>query len=77
MSRGRVIHHMPINLYCDDTSGNISKQFKKHVSFYFTLSRLPPNVANQEFNCHFVITSNQASVLDLADKITDDMKLVS
>ncbi|KAA1111013.1 hypothetical protein PGT21_035677 [Puccinia graminis f. sp. tritici] len=73
MSRGRVIRHMPINLYCDDTSGNISKQFNKHVSFYFTLSGLPPNVANQEFNCHFVTTSNQASVLELADKITDDM----
>ncbi|EFP76249.1 uncharacterized protein PGTG_02690 [Puccinia graminis f. sp. tritici CRL 75-36-700-3] len=64
---------MPINLYSDDTSGNISKQFNKHASFYFTLSGLPPNVANQEFNCHFVTTSNQAGVLELADKLTDEI----
>ncbi|KAA1077768.1 hypothetical protein PGT21_019355 [Puccinia graminis f. sp. tritici] len=73
IANGRVIRHMPINLYADDTSGNISKQFNKHISFYFTLSGLPPNVANQEYNCQFVTTSNQAGVLELADKLTDEM----
>ncbi|KNZ46177.1 hypothetical protein VP01_7497g2, partial [Puccinia sorghi] len=30
---GRLIQHVPINLYLDDTSGNISKKFNKHI-FY-------------------------------------------
>ncbi|PLW26323.1 hypothetical protein PCANC_27603 [Puccinia coronata f. sp. avenae] len=50
-AHGRVIRHVPITLYSDDTSGNSSKQFNKHISFYFTLSGLPPNVSNQEYNC--------------------------
>lgn len=34
------VYSVPIWLYCDDTSGNISKKWKKHNSFLFTLAGL-------------------------------------
>jgi hypothetical protein len=47
---GKIIRHIPTTMYSDDTSGNVSKQWNKHISFYFTLSGLPPNLTNQEYN---------------------------
>jgi hypothetical protein len=71
---GKIIRHIPITLYSDDTSGNVSKKFNKHISFYFTLSGLPPHISNQEFNCHFLSTSNRATVLEILQPIVTEMK---
>ncbi|OAV88510.1 hypothetical protein PTTG_09689, partial [Puccinia triticina 1-1 BBBD Race 1] len=68
-----IIRHVPITLYADDTSGNCSKQWNKHISYYFTLSGLPPHWSNQEYNCQFVATSNVASCLELADPIIEEI----
>ncbi|POW11185.1 hypothetical protein PSTT_05423 [Puccinia striiformis] len=72
-ANGRIIRHVPITLYADDTSGNVSKQWNKHISYYFTLSGLHPHLSNQEYHCHFVGTSNVASVLELGEPIIDDL----
>jgi hypothetical protein len=72
-AKGRIIQHVPITLYANDTSGNISKQFNKHVSFFFTLSGLPPHLSNQEYNCHFLSTSNVATVLEISEQIVNDI----
>ncbi|KAH9807661.1 hypothetical protein DFH28DRAFT_1138529 [Melampsora americana] len=72
-AKGKVIRHMPITLYSDDTSGNVSKKFNKHMSVYFTLAGLAPEWTNQEFNIHFLATSNAASALDLLDEIIDNI----
>jgi hypothetical protein len=73
---GKIIRNMPITLYSDGTSGNVLKQWNKHVSFYFTLSGLPPRFSNQEFNCHFLTTSNRAGVLELSKMIIDELKCI-
>ncbi|KAA1110820.1 hypothetical protein PGT21_032339 [Puccinia graminis f. sp. tritici] len=70
---GKVIRHMPINLYADDTSGNLSKRWNKHISFYCTLAGLPPQCAKMQYNCRFLATSNQAGVLELAEPIVDEI----
>ncbi|POW18654.1 hypothetical protein PSHT_05497, partial [Puccinia striiformis] len=46
---GRIMRHVPITLYCDDTFGNQLKKWNKHISYYYTLSGLPPKVSNQEY----------------------------
>ncbi|KAI7965365.1 hypothetical protein MJO29_003463 [Puccinia striiformis f. sp. tritici] len=74
---GRIIRNVPITLYADDTSGNISKKFNKHISFYFTLSGLPPNLTNQEYNCHFLSTSNRATGLEIASQIVAEMNNIT
>jgi hypothetical protein len=70
---GRVIRHMPICLYADDTSGNSSKKWNKHISYYCTLAGLPPNLTNQHFNCHFLSTSNSAGAMELAEGVVDEL----
>ncbi|KNZ52293.1 hypothetical protein VP01_3625g1, partial [Puccinia sorghi] len=75
-SSGKIIQHIPINLYSNNTSGNISKRWNKHISFFFTLSGLPPRISNQEFNCHFLDHSNQAGVLELSGQIVDELKYI-
>ncbi|KNZ49546.1 hypothetical protein VP01_4946g3 [Puccinia sorghi] len=67
-ARGRLIKHVPINLYLDDTSGNLSKKFTKHIFYYFTLAGLPPNISNMKYNCHFLCTSNTAGILELGEQ---------
>jgi hypothetical protein len=64
---GRIVRNVPINLYCNNTSGNKSKKWNKHISYYFTLSGLPPKISNQQFNCHFLCTSNIAGTLELGE----------
>ncbi|PLW06567.1 hypothetical protein PCANC_26024 [Puccinia coronata f. sp. avenae] len=76
-ANGKIIRHVPITLYSDDTSGNTSKQFNKHISFYFTLSGLPPNISNQEYNCHFLASSNIASVLEQSKSIVEELNLMT
>lgn len=71
---GRIIRHVPITLYSDDTSGNVSKKWNKHNSYYCTLAGLPPKMTNQEYNIHFVSTSNVATVLEMADQMVDELK---
>ncbi|EFP77823.2 uncharacterized protein PGTG_03779 [Puccinia graminis f. sp. tritici CRL 75-36-700-3] len=73
-ARGKIVRNVPIILYADDTSGNVSKQFNKHISFYFTLAGLPPHISNQEYNCHFLSTSNLASVCELSEQIVKELK---
>ncbi|KNE94634.1 hypothetical protein PSTG_11997 [Puccinia striiformis f. sp. tritici PST-78] len=70
---GKVLRSVPITLYADDTSGNTSKQFNKHISFYFTLSGLPPHLSNQEYNCHFLSTSNLATALEISEQIVEEL----
>ncbi|KAI9625284.1 hypothetical protein KEM48_010973 [Puccinia striiformis f. sp. tritici PST-130] len=70
---GKILRHVPINLYCDDTSGNKSKKWNKHISYYFTLSGLPPKISNQQFNCHFLCTSNIAGPLELGEMVVEQL----
>ncbi|KAH9821040.1 hypothetical protein DFH28DRAFT_1190561 [Melampsora americana] len=72
-AQGKVIRHVPLALYSDDTSGNVSKKWDKHMSIYFTLAGLPPDMTNQEFNIHFLATSNCATALELFDQVVDDL----
>ncbi|EFP84909.2 uncharacterized protein PGTG_10380 [Puccinia graminis f. sp. tritici CRL 75-36-700-3] len=76
-ANGRVIRHLPINLYSDDTSGNQSKRWNKHISYYFTLSGLPPRWTNQNYNCHYLTTSNIAGAMELAAPIVSDLRMLA
>lgn len=75
-AKGKIIRHVPITLYADDTSGNQSKRWNKHISYYFTLSGIPPVLANMEYNIHFISTSNVAGPLELAESIVNQLKYV-
>ncbi|RXW18687.1 hypothetical protein EST38_g7167 [Candolleomyces aberdarensis] len=51
---GAQVMAFPIWLYCDDTSGNLSKKWNTHNSFLFTPAGLPQSEAQKEYNVHFL-----------------------
>ncbi|KAH9819564.1 hypothetical protein DFH28DRAFT_1145465 [Melampsora americana] len=76
-AKGKVIKHTPINLYSDDTSGNVSNKYNRHMNVLFSLSGLPPEILNQEYNVHFLATSNCASAPELLDHVVDEINDLS
>jgi len=77
LAKGHRTLCFPIWLYCDDTSGNLSKKWNEHNSFLFIPAGLPRAEAQKEYNIHFLSTSNIAPPLEMMDGIVDQLKLVS
>jgi hypothetical protein len=73
-ANGHRVLSFPIWLYCDDTSGNVSKKWNKHNSFLFTPAGLKRELAQKEFNVHFLSTSNIAPPLEMLDGIADQLE---
>ena len=69
-------NEFPIWMYCDDTSGNLSKKWNEHNSFLFTAAGLPRTEAQKEFNIHFLSTSNIAPPLEMLDGIVEQLEPV-
>jgi len=61
-------------LYCDDTSGNLSKKWNKHNSFLFTPAGLPRYMVHRQSNIHFLSTSNIAPPLEMLDGIAEQLE---
>ncbi|KAI8450839.1 hypothetical protein BY996DRAFT_8688860 [Phakopsora pachyrhizi] len=76
-AQGRMIRHVPLSIYSDDTSGNLSKQWNKHISIFMSLAGLPPHILNQEYNTLFVATSNIATALELAAPVVEELNILS
>ncbi|KAF7357585.1 hypothetical protein MSAN_01354900 [Mycena sanguinolenta] len=65
----------PLWMYCDDTSGNVSKKWNEHNSFLVTPAGLPREESQKEYNIHFLCTSNIAPPLEMLDGIVDQLEL--
>jgi len=76
LAQGSRVATFPIWLYCDDTSGNLSKKWNKHNSFIFTAAGLPRAEAQKKFNVHFLSTSNLAPPLEMLDGVVDQLEYV-
>ncbi|KAI6040693.1 hypothetical protein EDC04DRAFT_2992741 [Pisolithus marmoratus] len=69
----RILSYM-IWLYCDNTSGNMSKKWNKHNSFLFTAAGLPHVMVHKESSIHFLAMSNIAPPIEMLDRIVDQLK---
>ncbi|RDB18364.1 hypothetical protein Hypma_000365 [Hypsizygus marmoreus] len=74
VAKGHRVVSFMMWLYCDDTSGNVSKKWNKHNSFLFTPAGLPRSMAQQETNIHFLSTSNIAPPLEMLDGIVSQLE---
>ncbi|KIM65614.1 hypothetical protein SCLCIDRAFT_14846 [Scleroderma citrinum Foug A] len=74
LANGARVYSFPIWLYCDDTSGNLSKCWNKHNSFLFTPAGLPRVAVHQEYNIHFLCTSNTAPPLEMLDGFVNQLE---
>ncbi|KAF8417184.1 hypothetical protein L210DRAFT_3616068 [Boletus edulis BED1] len=64
-SGGRMVYRVPLIIFMDDVSGNISKQWNKHFVIYMSNASLPREMLDQEFNVRFVTSSPHASPMEL------------
>ncbi|CAK5282232.1 unnamed protein product [Mycena citricolor] len=71
---GARVVSFPMWLYCDDTSGNISKKWNKHNSFLMTPAGLNQHESQKEYNIHFLATSNLAPPLEMMDGIVQQIE---
>ncbi|KDQ25284.1 hypothetical protein PLEOSDRAFT_1027446, partial [Pleurotus ostreatus PC15] len=73
LAKGHRVSTFMMWLYCDDTSGNVSKKWNKHNSFLFTAAGLPRSSVHQASNIHFLCTSNLSPPLEMLDGIVDQL----
>ncbi|KAJ3757100.1 hypothetical protein EV360DRAFT_46748 [Lentinula raphanica] len=72
-AKGHRVFTFTMWLYCDDTSGNVSKKWNKHNSFLFTAAGLPREHVHRQSNIHFLSTSNLAPPLEMLDGVVQQL----
>lgn len=64
-------------LYTDDTSGIRSKKWNKNETWLFKLAGIRKELANKDYNIHFICISNTCSSLEMSEVVVDDITSVS
>jgi hypothetical protein len=72
----KELYVVMIPLWCDDVSGNRSKQYNKHINLYMVNSNLPGRLLQQEYFVRFVSTSPYATSPEQFSAVLDDIKSV-
>lgn len=70
----RPVYSIPIILFMDDVSGNVTKQWNKHISTYISNGTLSREVLNAEYSVRFVMTSKHADPSELMQGIREDLE---
>lgn len=61
----RMVYSVPLIVFMDDVSGNISKQWNKHHVIYMSNANLPREMLEKEFFLRFVTSSPHATPMEL------------
>ncbi|KAH9913799.1 uncharacterized protein BXZ73DRAFT_55315, partial [Epithele typhae] len=64
-SKGRMVYAVPLIVFMDDVSGNISKQWNKHHVIYMSNASLSREMLEKQFCVRFVTASPHASPMEL------------
>ncbi|KAH9949290.1 hypothetical protein B0H21DRAFT_889914 [Amylocystis lapponica] len=64
-SGGRMVYSVPLIIFMDDVSGNISKQWNKHHVIYMSNANMPREMIEKEFCVRFVSSSPNATPMEL------------
>ncbi|EDQ99232.1 uncharacterized protein LACBIDRAFT_316826 [Laccaria bicolor S238N-H82] len=72
IAKGRPLFVLRIMPWCDDVSGNRSKQYNAHVNMYTTNASLPHRKLSQEYFVRFCSTSPHASALEQFEALSKD-----
>lgn len=64
-ANGRMVYSVPLIIFMDDVSGNISKQWNKHHVIYMSNANLPREMLEKEFCVRFVTSSPHATPMEL------------
>ncbi|SMN01278.1 hypothetical protein SPONL_1899 [uncultured Candidatus Thioglobus sp.] len=69
----RPVVMLPLVLFTDDTSGNVSKKWHKFDSWSLMLAGLPRHENTKIENIHFVCCSDVASAVEMAGTIVTEL----
>ncbi|KAH9022937.1 hypothetical protein EDB84DRAFT_1241512, partial [Lactarius hengduanensis] len=72
-ANGRMVYTVPVILFMDDASANISKQWNKHIVVYLSNAGLPREMLDKEFCIKFVTSSPNASPMELMRAVRDSI----
>ena len=61
----RMVYGVPLIIFMDDVSGNVSKQWNKHHVIYISNGNMPREMVEKEFCVRFVTSSPFASPMEL------------
>lgn len=73
VAEGRPAFTLRIMPWCDDVSGNVSKQYNAHTNIYTTNSNIPHRKLSQEYFVRFCSTSQHASSLEQFEALSEDL----
>ncbi|EIW73928.1 hypothetical protein CONPUDRAFT_68160 [Coniophora puteana RWD-64-598 SS2] len=69
-----MVYSVPIIIFLDDVSGNISKQWNKHHAVYMSNGNLPREMLEKEFCIRYVSSSPHASPMDLLRGVRESVE---
>ncbi|KAL0056975.1 hypothetical protein AAF712_016408, partial [Marasmius tenuissimus] len=72
-ANGRMVYGVPLIIFLDDVSGNISKQWNKHHAIYMSNALLPRQMIEKEFCTRFVMSSPHATPMELVKALKDSI----
>ncbi|KAG2045758.1 hypothetical protein BDR06DRAFT_985736 [Suillus hirtellus] len=68
-----MVYAVPLIIFMDDVSGNISKQWNKHHAIYMSNANLPWEMLEKEFFVCFVTSSPHATPMELMRAMKDSL----
>ncbi|KAL0575645.1 hypothetical protein V5O48_006330 [Marasmius crinis-equi] len=72
-ARGRMVYGVPLIIFLDDVSTNISKQWNKHHAIYMSNGLLPRAMVEKEFCTRFVTSSPHATPMELVRALKESI----
>ncbi|EIW80535.1 hypothetical protein CONPUDRAFT_57827 [Coniophora puteana RWD-64-598 SS2] len=72
-----MVYSVPVIVFMDDVSGNMSKQWNKHHAVYMSNGNLPREMVEKEFCVRFVSSSPNAAPMELMRAMRDSIRQVN
>ncbi|KAF8346814.1 hypothetical protein F5887DRAFT_834375, partial [Amanita rubescens] len=73
-AKGRMVYTVPLIVFMDDVSGNISKQWNKHYVIYISNALLPRETFEKQFCIRFVTSSPHAMPMELMMALKESIR---
>lgn len=73
-AKGRPVYAVPVLIFKDDVSANISKQWNKHFVSYISNGSLIREKLDKQYSVRFVAASPNVTPLELAQGISESFK---
>jgi len=71
-----MVYSVPLIIFMDDVSRNVSKQWNKHHAIYMSNANLPREMLEKEFCVRFVTSSPHTAQMELMHAMRESIECV-